>query len=56
MYCICVAIIIKTCGYNSLIPFAFSILTSAAAERSREKKKMRAPKAPSANERSDTVQ
>ena len=38
MYCTCVAIIIKkTCRYSSLIPFAFNILTAAAAERSREK-------------------
>ena len=36
-----------TCGYISLIPFAFNLLTSAAVERLREKK-MRAPEAPSA--------
>ena len=38
MCCIRVAIIIKTCRYRSLIPFACNILTSAAAERSRENK------------------
>ena len=26
-----------TCGYSSLIPFTFNLLTFAAAERSREK-------------------
>ena len=26
-----------TCGYSSLVPFTFNILTLAAAERSREK-------------------
>ena len=38
----------KAYGYSSLIPFGFNLLTSAAAERSREKKHMRASKAPNA--------
>ena len=46
----------KTCGYSSLIPFAFNILTSAAAERSRGKKnKCVHPRHLALNERSDTV-
>ena len=45
----------KTCGYSSLIPFAFNILTSAAAEYSREKNECVHPRHLALNKRSDVT-